>query len=135
VPRKKQILDNQFGDSIKRFRIEKNLTQQMLADKAGISNVQVNKYEKAQSIPKPEIIKRLAKALDQKESTLTEMASASKSSQQIFSSSTIHSAEWVQNLNTLDQDLLSSLANYASFVFLQQRLRKLPPNVISSQAV
>lgn len=52
------------GDKIKEFRLEKNMKQSDLADKAEISRVAVGNYERNERQPTIDIAVRIAKALD-----------------------------------------------------------------------
>lgn len=53
-----------IGDRIKKFRLEKNMKQSDLADKAEISRVAVGNYERNERQPTIDIVLRIAKALD-----------------------------------------------------------------------
>lgn len=52
------------GDNIKEYRKSKNITQQELSDKTGISISAINKYENNKREPKTEMLIKIAKALD-----------------------------------------------------------------------
>lgn len=51
------------GEKIKSFRSLKQLTQKALADKSGISEISIRKYEAGERNPKPEQLKKIAAAL------------------------------------------------------------------------
>ncbi|MBB6107668.1 Helix-turn-helix [Mucilaginibacter lappiensis] len=53
-----------FGDKLKSIRVEKGLTKIELAHLSGISNVQINRYEKNTAKPSDLIIKKLSRALE-----------------------------------------------------------------------
>lgn len=53
-----------LGDRIKYLREKKNLVQKELAEKAGLTIVQLSRYETNDRKPDPDSLKRLADALD-----------------------------------------------------------------------
>ncbi|MFT8343752.1 MAG: helix-turn-helix domain-containing protein [Clostridium beijerinckii] len=61
-----------IGDNIKEYRKLKNITQQELSDKTGVSISAINKYENNKREPKTEILKKIAKALDVSLGTLAD---------------------------------------------------------------
>ncbi|MCC0645477.1 helix-turn-helix domain-containing protein [Clostridioides sp. ZZV14-6150] len=52
------------GENIKTFRKDKMMTQEQLAEKAGISRVALGNYEREERVPSLEILEKLAVALD-----------------------------------------------------------------------
>lgn len=63
------------GDNIKEYRKFKNITQQELSDKTGISISAINKYENNKREPKTEMLIKIAKALDVSLGTLADSES------------------------------------------------------------
>ena len=64
MPAKKKAKPSKaMGKRIKAARVEKDLTQAQLAEKAGIDNTVLCRYELAQRRPSSQHIKSLAKAL------------------------------------------------------------------------
>ena len=53
-----------YGDLIKKLRKENGFTQQQLAEKSGISEISIRKYENHERTPKLETIKKLSNALN-----------------------------------------------------------------------
>lgn len=53
-----------IGLKIKKARIDKEITQQELAEKSGISRISISKYERGDRIPSPRILKELSKVID-----------------------------------------------------------------------
>lgn len=51
------------GEKIRLYRTKKQITQKTLAELAGVSEVAIKKYESGERNPKPEQIKKIAKAL------------------------------------------------------------------------
>lgn len=52
------------GDLIKKFRLEKGLTQKQLGERCGINEANIRKYELGNQNPKIETLERIAKGLD-----------------------------------------------------------------------
>jgi transcriptional regulator with XRE-family HTH domain len=55
-----------FGKRLKQLREERELTQEMLAERVGIQPRQINYLEHGKKWTKPDTLERLAKALDVK---------------------------------------------------------------------
>ncbi|EGT3961193.1 helix-turn-helix family protein [Clostridioides difficile CD149] len=62
-----------IGENIKEFRLDKGLTQNDLAKKAGISRVALGNYEREERIPSIEILKKIAIALDTSEEIIMKL--------------------------------------------------------------
>lgn len=52
------------GPRIKRLRTDRGLTQAQLAERVGMTYVQIGRYERAKSTPSAQAVERLARALD-----------------------------------------------------------------------
>jgi transcriptional regulator with XRE-family HTH domain len=52
------------SERIKNLRIQNNLTQTDLADKVGLSYVQIGRYEKGKSNPSSDVLQKLASVLN-----------------------------------------------------------------------
>jgi len=50
--------------NIKKYRVSRNLTQIELAQKLGVERTTLSMWESNKSNPKPDMLKRLAEALD-----------------------------------------------------------------------
>lgn len=61
---------NKFGDNVKKIRVDKNISQQELADIVGIHSTHVSRYERNMAQPSIEIAKKMAEALDVSVDTL-----------------------------------------------------------------
>ncbi|HBF0791719.1 TPA: helix-turn-helix domain-containing protein [Clostridioides difficile] len=53
-----------IGENIKTFRKDRRMTQEQLAEKAGISRVALGNYEREERVPNLDILEKLATALD-----------------------------------------------------------------------
>lgn len=62
-----------LGDKIKSKRKERGLSQEELANKCGLNRNSIYKYEKNETIPKLDQIKKIAKALDVPVNDLTDL--------------------------------------------------------------
>jgi transcriptional regulator with XRE-family HTH domain len=57
-----------IGEKIKSFRNLKQITQKTLAERSGVSEIAIKKYETGERTPKPEQLKKIAKTLNISES-------------------------------------------------------------------
>ena len=53
-----------IGNRLKKIRAERNISQLQLAKLSGVSNVQIAKYEKNKAVPTPQVVQKLASALE-----------------------------------------------------------------------
>jgi transcriptional regulator with XRE-family HTH domain len=65
-------LQQQFGNLIRRRRLEVGLGQEALADKAGIHRTHVSLLERGKRMPSLQVIKKLAAALETTMASLME---------------------------------------------------------------
>lgn len=52
------------GDNIRQLRKDKKLTQKQLAEKAGLAEISIRRYEKGTNEPSTKILKKIANALE-----------------------------------------------------------------------
>ena len=78
-----------FDETIKHLRAKKNITQRDLAEKIGVSPVQLNRYEKGLMRPRLPILAKLAEALDVDYSVLSESIKSTTSSKKSLIDSSI----------------------------------------------
>lgn len=57
-------INERTSDKIKKIRLEKGFTQKQLAEKCGMYESQIRKYEAGKANPKIETLQRIANALD-----------------------------------------------------------------------
>ena len=55
---------DKFGDSLKKIRTEKKISQQELADMIGMHSTHISRYERNQAAPSIEVAQKIAKSLD-----------------------------------------------------------------------
>lgn len=59
-----------IGNKIIKYRREQNMTQEKLAEKVGVDNKTISRWERGENTPSPELLKKLANALNVKVSNL-----------------------------------------------------------------
>lgn len=70
--------DFSIGKEIRRFRLEKGLTQKQLGELCGMADSAIRKYESGKIIPKIETLKRIAQALGVDVYSLADFDTATK---------------------------------------------------------
>jgi transcriptional regulator with XRE-family HTH domain len=95
-----------IGDRIKQLRISLNLTQQELADKVGLSYVQIGRYEKDKSNPSSEILQKLALVLNTSSDYL--MGDSTSVEQQLNDKELIRQFKEVEKLESEDKHLVKT---------------------------
>ena len=55
---------NKFGDNLKKIRVEKNISQQELADLVNTHSTHISRYERNLAQPSIEVVKKIAEALE-----------------------------------------------------------------------
>ena len=61
---------NKFGDNLKKIRVEKNISQQELADLINSHSTHISRYERNMAAPSIDVVKKIAEALDVTTDTL-----------------------------------------------------------------
>ena len=64
------IMANKFGDNLKKIRVEKNVSQQELADLISSHSTHISRYERNMAAPSIDVVKKIAEALDVTTDTL-----------------------------------------------------------------
>jgi transcriptional regulator with XRE-family HTH domain len=54
----------QFGENLKRLRVEKNISQEEMAKKIKVHANHLSRYERGLSAPSIEVVEKMAKLLD-----------------------------------------------------------------------
>lgn len=112
-----------IGDRIKELRKEQGLTQTALAEKVGLTYVQIGRYEKRGATPSAEVLGKLADALDTTSDYLMNGNTDNFSAQQLQDKKLIGLFKKVEGLNKEDKDMVISFVD--AFVLkakLQQQL-------------
>ncbi len=96
-----------ISERIKKLRIENNLTQSDLAEKVGLTYVQIGRYEKGKSSPSSDILQKLAVALNTSSDFLmnghTEQVEAQLTDREL-----IQQFKEVENMNNDDKHLIKT---------------------------
>lgn len=64
------VMANKFGDNLKKIRVEKNVSQQELADLINTHSTHISRYERNLAAPSIDVVKKIAEALDVSTDTL-----------------------------------------------------------------
>ncbi len=92
------------GKRIKTLRKENNLTQQQLADKVGLTYVQIGRYETAKSNPSADVLQKIAKFLN----TTTDFIMNGGNEDQLTDKVLLEQFKEVQLLNDDDKHLVKT---------------------------
>jgi transcriptional regulator with XRE-family HTH domain len=95
------------NDRIKQLRIENNLTQSELAEKVGLTYVQIGRYEKGKSTPSADVLQKLANVLN----TSTDYLMNGKTEQveaQLADKELIKQFQEVEKLSPEDKNLVKT---------------------------
>lgn len=114
---------NKFGDNVKKIRVEKNISQQELADIVGIHSTHVSRYERNMAQPSVEIAKKMAEALNVTVDTLIYGQQDEKAKNNLKDNDLLNLFTKVQLLDK--QDLTAVKSMLKAYIFqkdTQQRL-------------
>ncbi|HUH26505.1 MAG TPA: helix-turn-helix transcriptional regulator [Flavobacterium sp.] len=95
------------NERIKQLRIDNNLTQSELAEKVGLTYVQIGRYEKGKSNPSADVLQKLANALN----TSTDYLMNGESEQveaQLIDKELIRQFQEIQKLNAEEKHLVKT---------------------------
>lgn len=97
-----------INQRLKELRQVNNLTQSELAERVGLSYIQIGRYEKGKSSPSSDILQKLAEVLN----TSTDFIMNGKSEQveaQLSDKELIKQFKEVENMNSDDKNLIKTL--------------------------
>jgi len=117
------LMANKFGDNVKKIRVEKNISQQELADIVGIHSTHVSRYERNMAQPSVEIAKKMAEALSVSVDTLIYGQQDEKAKNNLKDADLLNLFTKVQLLDK--QDLTAVKSMLKAYIFqkdTQQRL-------------
>jgi transcriptional regulator with XRE-family HTH domain len=95
------------NDRIKQLRVDNNLTQSELAQKVGLTYVQIGRYEKGKSTPSADVLQKLANVLN----TSTDYLMNGKTEQveaQLADKELIKQFQEVEKLSPEDKNLVKT---------------------------
>lgn len=97
-----------ISERIKNLRIAKKLTQSELANKVGLSYVQIGRYETGKSAPSAEVLNKLADALDTTNDYLMNGSEEEIAAGQISDKELLNQFKEVEKLNPEDKYLVKT---------------------------
>mgnify|MGYP000606977208 FL=1 len=112
-----------FGDNLKEIRTKKGISQGKLAELMQIHPTHISRYERNQTIPSVDVVKRIADILDVSADVLIYGTQDEKAKAKITDSELLTMFSKAQHLNEHDRDCVKSLIK--AFLFqkdMQQQL-------------
>ncbi|WP_224994348.1 helix-turn-helix domain-containing protein [Cesiribacter sp. SM1] len=97
-----------IGERIKTLRKEHQLTQQALADKVGLTYVQIGRYETGRSTPSSDVLSKLAQVLNTTTDFLMSGSQQEAASAQLADKELLRQFHEVQQLNPEDKHLVKT---------------------------
>ena len=97
-----------FSNRVKELRKKKNLSQTKLGEMVGIHYTQVGRYEKGESFPSMEILRKLADALEVSTDYLMEGSSEEVALAYIHDRELLHQFKQVQEMEERDQEMIKT---------------------------
>jgi transcriptional regulator with XRE-family HTH domain len=117
------LMANKFGDNVKKIRVEKNISQQELADLVGIHSTHVSRYERNMAQPSIEIAKKMAEALNVTVDTLIYGATDEKAKNNLKDADLLNMFTKVQQLDKTDVTTVKNLLK--AFIFQKETQQRL----------
>ena len=114
---------NKFGDNVKKIRVEKNISQQELADIVGIHSTHVSRYERNMAQPSVEIAKKMAEALNVSVDTLIYGQQDEKAKNNLKDADLLNMFTKVQQLDKTDLTAVKTLLK--AFIFQKETQQRL----------
>ena len=114
-------MPNSFGDNLKKFRVEKNFSQQELADAIGMHSTHLSRYERNLTAPSIDVVKKIADVLGMSIDTLIYGQQAERAKGSINDSELLTMFAKVQTLATKQQD---TIKDFLSAFILKSDLQK-----------
>lgn len=93
------------GERIKQLRKQQDFTQQDLADKVGVTYIQIGRYETGKSNASAEILQKIANAL----ATTTDFLMSGGNAQQLADKELLQQFKEVEQLNNEDKSVIKTL--------------------------
>jgi len=112
-----------FGDHLKDIRSGKGISQGQLADLMGIHSTHISRYERNQTIPSVDVVKKLADVLEVSVDDLVYGADQEKAKAKIQDSELLAMFSKAQQLNDTDKEAIKAMLK--AFLFqkdMQQQL-------------
>lgn len=97
-----------IGERIKELRTQSKMTQSELAEKVGLTYIQIGRYEKLKSNPSSDILKKLAKYLNTTTDYLMNGKFDEIATAQLLDKELLQQFKQVENLNNEDKHLVKT---------------------------
>ena len=112
-----------FGDHLKDIRSGKGISQGQLADLMGIHSTHISRYERNQTIPSVDVVKKLADVLEVSVDDLVYGADQEKAKAKIQDSELLAMFSKAQQLNDTDKEAIKAMLK--AFLFQKDMQQKL----------
>lgn len=93
------------GERIKQLRKQQNLTQQQLANKVGVTYIQIGRYETGKSNASADVLQKIASALH----TTTDFLMSGGNAQQLADKELLQQFKEVEQMNDADKNTIKQL--------------------------
>jgi len=100
---------NKFGDNLKKIRVEKNVSQQELADMISTHSTHISRYERNLAQPSIEVVKKIAEALEVSTDTLIYGTQDEKVKNSLKDNELLNMFTKLQSLSNKQQDTVKDL--------------------------
>jgi transcriptional regulator with XRE-family HTH domain len=97
-----------IGDRIKELRVNKKLTQTELAQKVGLTYIQIGRYETQKSSPSSDVLQKLAESLDTTSDYIMNGSHNDVVSAQLNDRELLNQFKEVEKLNNDDKHLIKT---------------------------
>jgi transcriptional regulator with XRE-family HTH domain len=98
-----------IGQRIKELRTKLNLTQKVLAEKVGMTYVQIGRYEKRGAVPSSEVLNKLADALNTTTDYLMNGNTEEKAKASLKDSELLQQFKAVEELDEKDKSTIKDI--------------------------
>jgi transcriptional regulator with XRE-family HTH domain len=103
------FMASKFGDNLKKIRIEKNVSQQELADLINTHSTHISRYERNLAAPSIDVVKKIAEALDVSTDTLIYGTQDEKVKNSLKDNELLNLFTKLQSLSNKQQDTVKDL--------------------------
>lgn len=112
-----------FGDNLKTARTVKNISQGRLAELMGIHSTHISRYERNQTIPSVDVVKKLADILEVSADMLIYGSQDEKAKDKIKDTELLNLFTKAQGLDDQDRDTIKSMLK--AFIFQKDMQKQL----------
>jgi len=121
IPRVQYMGD--FGDNLKTSKTVKNISQGRLAELMGIHSTHISRYERNQTIPSVDVVKKLADILEVSADMLIYGSQDEKAKDKIKDTELLNLFTKAQGLDDQDRDTVKSMLK--AFIFQKDMQKQL----------